>query len=70
MDITCRICGNDKHIDDTAIKYCQHCGNSLVNTCSNEQCITHISDDIFALPYEANYCGYCGAPTTLKLAEE
>lgn len=56
----CSTCDNEE--TDIAGDYCQICGNSLVNRCSNDNCPSCQHNDV--LPSNARYCPICGNRST------
>ena len=61
----CANCGFEKHIDDSF--YCQECGASLENFCTNDMCDYNTNDDEpFQVPSTAKFCPICGEVTTFK----
>lgn len=63
----CRVCDFDKHIEYA--EFCQKCGCSLTNYCTNDMCDMNNGDPI-PVPYDADYCPYCGSLTTLSDVED
>ena len=63
-NIVCPVCHWDKHLTDA--RFCQSCGTELINYCKNPDCVANESDNALAnaLPFDANYCPYCGSETT------
>ncbi|WP_338630866.1 hypothetical protein [Clostridium baratii] len=59
----CANCGFEKHIDDSF--YCQECGASLENLCTNNMCDFNNGEAVL-LPFNAKFCPSCGAESTFK----
>lgn len=59
--VECKKCGYEW---DDGMKFCKNCGTSLINYCSNPECICNESE----MPTEFNpndcYCFECGSKTT------
>ena len=62
----CIKCGFDKHVE--CAEYCQNCGFSLRNFCTNSNCdITNSANiDSSSLPLDAKYCPYSKTKTTFS----
>ena len=67
MSNKCRICGFDNHVEDA--EFCQKCGVGTNNYCTNDRCDLNNGDKI-PVPYDADYCPFCGDLTTLSDADK
>lgn len=61
--VKCRKCGFEDHLEDAI--YCQGCGTNLTNYCTDTNCDPGYTDE-YGIPYEADYCPYCGSPASLN----
>lgn len=61
MSITCVCCNFEDHVEDA--EFCQECGTSLDNYCSNNQCVMNNGESV-SVPNNAKFCPYCGEGTT------
>ena len=64
-DTKCPRCGFSDHIKEP--NFCQECGASLVNYCTNDMCNFNNGDDI-PIPFNAKFCPECGSESTFKEA--
>lgn len=64
--INCPKCGFSEHVDRA--EFCERCGESLTNKCSNPDCSTRDFLQRMTAPIreKASYCHRCGAETTFK----
>lgn len=63
MSEKCLVCNFDNHVEEA--EYCQNCGASLINFCSNDFCDLNNGDNS-PLNSQAHYCPYCGSPSLFK----
>lgn len=64
MSKLCIVCNNDKHIEDAL--FCQNCGVSLTNYCSNDSCDFNNGEPIL-LDDEAKFCPACGSMSDFNI---
>lgn len=63
MSLKCLVCGFEDHVEDAA--YCQECGRSLINYCTNDLCDLNNGESI-PIVYGAKFCPFCGSPSTFS----
>ena len=62
-NLECLYCGFSEHIEKA--NFCQECGNSLINYCTNDMCPFN-DDDCIPIPFNAKFCPECGSESTFK----
>ncbi|MDB1936548.1 hypothetical protein PMY12_05935 [Clostridium tertium] len=62
-DTKCPCCGFSNHIEEP--NFCQECGVSLTNYCTNDMCPFN-NGDYIPIPFNAKFCPECGSESTFN----